>query len=173
MPTICELQIQAKKNGLKGYSKMKKSELEAFVKNGESKPRKANKPTNVRQNVTNVKKPLLIKMSNTDKISDSTKPPPLSNKKLTEIYKLILSLEKTIKDNVNQAEVSKSKKLLEKMKIAFRYVRKKFMDKISNASKSVLLEMSNDIIKEINATKDEDELKILGGQLSEIKKIVN
>ena len=171
MPTICELQIQAKKNGLKGYSKMKKSELEAFVKNGESKPRKANKP----KNVTNVsrQKPLLIKMSNTDKISDSTKPPPLSNKKLTEIYKLILSLEKTIKDNVNQAEVSKSKKLLEKMKIAFRYVRKKFMDKISNASKSVLLEMSNDIIKEINATKDEDELKILGGQLSEIKKIVN
>tara|TARA_B100000965_G_C19585128_1_gene755365 strand:+ start:1609 stop:2118 length:510 start_codon:yes stop_codon:yes gene_type:complete len=169
MPTICELQIQAKKKGLKGYSKMKKSELEAFVKNGESKPRKANKPTF--KNVTS-QKPLLIKMSSSNNAS-SNAPPPLSNKKLTEIYKIILSLEKTIKDNVNQAEVSKSKKILEKMKIAFRFVRKKFMDKISNASKSVLLEMSNDIIKQINATKDEDELKILGGQLSEIKKIVN
>jgi hypothetical protein len=40
MPTICELQIEAKKKGLKGYSKLKKSALERFVKEGKSAPKK-------------------------------------------------------------------------------------------------------------------------------------
>ena len=40
MPTVCELQIEAKKKGLKGYSKLKKSALERFVKEGKSAPKK-------------------------------------------------------------------------------------------------------------------------------------
>ncbi len=39
MPTICELQIEAKKKGLKGYSGLRKSELENLVKTG-AKPAK-------------------------------------------------------------------------------------------------------------------------------------
>jgi len=40
MPTICELQIEAKKRGLRGYSKLKKAELEALVNKKESSPPK-------------------------------------------------------------------------------------------------------------------------------------
>jgi hypothetical protein len=34
MPTICELQIEAKKKGIKGYSGLNKSQLEELVKTG-------------------------------------------------------------------------------------------------------------------------------------------
>lgn len=40
MPTVCELQIEAKKRGLRGYSKLKKSELEALVNKKASSPPK-------------------------------------------------------------------------------------------------------------------------------------
>lgn len=43
MPTICELQIEAKKKGLKGYSGLKKSQLENLIKTG-AKPAKPAKP---------------------------------------------------------------------------------------------------------------------------------
>ena len=31
MPTVCELKIEAKKQGLKGYSKLNKSQLQALI----------------------------------------------------------------------------------------------------------------------------------------------
>lgn len=40
MPTVCELQIEAKKRGLRGYSKLKKSELEALLNKKASSPPK-------------------------------------------------------------------------------------------------------------------------------------
>jgi len=35
MVTVCELQIEAKRKGIKGYSKLKKAQLEELVKSGE------------------------------------------------------------------------------------------------------------------------------------------
>tara|TARA_A100001015_G_scaffold314782_1_gene425014 strand:+ start:304 stop:675 length:372 start_codon:yes stop_codon:yes gene_type:complete len=52
MPTVCELQIEAKKKGLKGYSKLKKSDLERFVKEGKSaskkEPKKKEEPKRIK-----------------------------------------------------------------------------------------------------------------------------
>ena len=36
MPTVCELQVEAKKLGLKGYSKMRKAQLETMVNKAKS-----------------------------------------------------------------------------------------------------------------------------------------
>ena len=48
MPTVCELKIQAKAKGLKGYSKMKKADLEKLV-GGASKPRPVQGPRNLKK----------------------------------------------------------------------------------------------------------------------------
>ena len=47
MPTICELQIEAKKKGLKGYSGLRKSQLENLIKTGAkpAKPAKKEPPS--------------------------------------------------------------------------------------------------------------------------------
>ena len=43
MPTVCELKIEAKNKGLKGYSKMNKSQLQALI-NGSRPPPRSNRP---------------------------------------------------------------------------------------------------------------------------------
>jgi len=43
MPTVCELKIQAKAKGLRGYSKLKKADLEKLV-GGKSSPKKEASP---------------------------------------------------------------------------------------------------------------------------------
>lgn len=53
MPTICELQIEAKKRGLRGYSKLKKAQLEALLNGKPSSVKKA--PTPVKKAPTPVK----------------------------------------------------------------------------------------------------------------------
>jgi len=54
MPTICELKIEAKKKGLKGYSKLNKSELEKMI-NGNTKTTPAPAPAVVKKRPKKIK----------------------------------------------------------------------------------------------------------------------
>jgi len=165
MPTICELQIELKKLGVKGYSGKKKAQLEQMLNKAKNKedpkkeePKKALK----------MKK---LKVVEVDKPAPS-KAPPLSNNSLESLYKKVKSLEKRLKDNVNPNEKKVTESTLEKYKIAFRYVRKEFIDKIKNMKKDELKKLYKKLLNELDKLKDEDEKTILAGQVAEINKLL-
>tara|TARA_E500000318_G_scaffold101743_3_gene105476 strand:- start:1691 stop:1948 length:258 start_codon:yes stop_codon:yes gene_type:complete len=83
-----------------------------------------------------------------------------------------LNLKKTINDNVNSAEAKQSEKVLEKVKIAYRYNKAQFMDKINKSTKTELRKMLKSLETKYKKTKDADEMLILGGQIAEINKLI-
>ena len=174
MPTVCEIKIELKKQGIKGVTGKNKAELEALLKSGKSdvKP-KEKKPDKKPEPKKEPKKPEPKRLEfkkEPEKAPD--KAPILSNKSMPELYVKILSLEKRLKDNINSNEKQVTEKTLEKYKTAYRYNRKKFMDSIKNMSKTELKKLVKKIDKELNKTDNKDEQTILQGQMSEINKLI-
>ena len=180
MPTICELQIELKKLGVKGYSGKKKAELEQMLnkaKKGEQpkkeepkkeEPKKEEPKKEEPKSKPKVKK---LKVVEVDKPVPS-KAPPLSNNSLENLYKKVRSLEKRLKDNVNPNEKKVTETTLEKYKVAFRYVRKEFLDKIKDMKKDELKKLYKKLLKDIENVKDDDERTIIGGKIAEINKLL-
>jgi len=175
MPTICELQIELKKLGVKGYSGKKKAQLEQMLNKAKNKedpkkeePKKEEPKKEEPKKVPKMKK---LKVVEVDKPVPS-KAPPLSNNSLESLYKKVKSLEKRLKDNVNPNEKKVTETTLEKYKVAFRYVRKEFMDKIKNMKKDELKKLYKKLLNEFDKLKDEDEKTILAGQVAEINKLI-
>lgn len=176
MPTICELQIELKKLGVKGYSGKKKAQLEQMLNNAKNKeepkkeePKKAEpKP---KADPKPKSEPKRLKVVEVDKPVPS-KAPPLANNSLESLYKKVKSLEKRLKDNINPNEKKVTENTLEKYKVAFRYVRKEFMDKIKDMKKDELKKLYKKLDKEYDKLKDEDEITILEGKIAEIKKLI-
>ena len=188
MPTVCELVIELKKKNIKGYSGKKKAELEEMLNSGKSAPKKQSKKQpkkkddtpswllkaekTLKQKKEEPKKPLLLKFKEEDKPLP-TKKPPLANKPLHEIYVMILSLEKKIKDNVNVNEKHNTEVSLEKYKTAYRYIRTKFMSSIATMSTTDLNKLKKSfIVKLTNITNDNEKL-IINQQIGEIDKYLN
>ncbi len=170
MPTICELQIELKKLGVKGYSGKKKAQLEQMLNKAKNKedPKKEEPKKEEPKKVPKIKK---LKVVEVDKPAPS-KAQPLSNNSLESLYKKVKSLEKRLKDNVNPNEKKVTETTLEKYKVAFRYVRKEFMDKIKNMKKDELKKLYKKLLNELDKLKDEDEKTILAGQVAEINKLL-
>ena len=62
MPTKCELIVEAKKKGIKGYSKLTKSELEKLIgMPAEERPSKKRKPKSTKRVLTEKQKAALAK----------------------------------------------------------------------------------------------------------------
>ena len=195
MPTtVCELIIELKKKNIKGYSGKKKAELQAMLDTGKSAPKKQSKKTEPKkqtkkddtpswllkaEKTLNPKKeevkktPLLLKLKEQDDKPLPSKKPPLANKPLHEIYVLILSLEKKIKDNINDNEKKNTEVTLEKYKTAYRYIRTKFMSSIATMSTKDLNKLKKSfIVKLSNITNDNARL-IINQQIGEINKYLN
>ncbi len=99
MPTICELQIEAKKKGLKGYSKLKKSALERFVKEGKSAPKKEPKKKETKKKEEpkrlTFKPPQAKKDENQEKIENLSKN---SISKLKKMLDIAIKNKKAVSD---------------------------------------------------------------------------
>ena len=169
MPTVCELVIELKKKNIKGYSGKKKAELEELLKSGKSPPKKkqSKKEEPKKQEV---KTPLLLKLKEEEDKPLPSKKPPLSNKPLHEIYILILSLEKKIKDNINDNEKKNTINTLEKYKTAYRYNRTKFMSSIATMSTKDLNKLKKSFIVKLSNITDDNEKLIINQQIGEIEK---
>jgi len=196
MPTVCELVIELKKKGIKGYSNKKKAELEELLKSGKSPPKKkqevkkqtkktepkkddtpswllkAEKTLNPKKEEVK-KKPLLLKLKEEEDKPLPSKKPPLANKPLHEIYILILSLEKKIKDNINDNEKKNTQATLEKYKTAYRYNRTKFMSSIATMSTKDLNKLKKSFIVKLSNITDDNEKLIINQQIGEINKYLN
>jgi len=175
MPTVCEIIIELKKKGIKNYSGKKKAELEELLKSGNSAPKKKQskktEPKKEEPKKQEVKKtPLLLKLKEEQDKPIPTKPPPLSNKPLHEIYILILSLEKKIKDNINDNEKKNTQATLEKYKTAYRYNRTKFMSSIATMSTKDLNKLKKSFILKLSNITDDNEKLIINQQIGEIEK---
>ena len=74
MVTVCELQIEAKKKGIKGYSGLKKAQLEQLVKTGKKEVEKPKKE--VEKPKKQVKKPkkLVVVEKPTEEVKKPKKP---------------------------------------------------------------------------------------------------
>ena len=84
-----------------------------------------------------------------------------------------VNLVRTLKDNNNSAEVKRNKAMLNKVKIAYRYNREQFINKINKLRKGSLIEMKNRLIKQRNDNAgDKDAIKIIEGQIAEIDKLL-
>lgn len=164
MPTICELQIELKKLGVRGYSGKKKAQLEDMLNKAKSKKPEA------KQEPKQAKPVALLGMKTEQAIPDTA--PPLANKSLIELYKKIQSLQKRLEDNVNPNEKKQTENTLDKYKIAFRYNRKKFMDSLKKMNKTELRRMRDKLQKQLLKTRDNDEELILRGQIAEIGKLI-
>ena len=169
MPSVCEIKIELKKQGIKGLTGKNKAELEALLKSGKSDVKPKEKKPDKKPDKKPEPKRLEFKKE-PEKAPE--KAPILSNKSMPELYVKILSLEKRLKDNINSNEKQITEKTLEKYKTAYRYNRKKFMDSIKNMSKAELQKLVKKIDGAINKTDNKDEIIILEGQISEIKKII-
>jgi len=195
MPTtVCELIIELKKKNIKGYSGKKKAELQEMLTSGKSAPKKTSPKKQskkqskkeddtpswllkaektLKQKKEEPKKPLLLKFKEEQDKPLPTKKPPLANKPLHEIYVMILSLEKKIKDNVNVNEKHNTEVSLEKYKTAYRYIRTKFMSSIATMSTTDLNKLKKSfIVKLTNITNDNEKL-IINQQIGEIDKYLN
>jgi len=164
MPTVCELQIELKRLGVRGYSGKKKAQLEDMLNKAKSK-----KPE-TKQEPKQAKPVALLGMKTEQAVPDTA--PPLANKSLIELYKKIQSLQKRLDDNVNPNEKKQTENTLDKYKIAFRYNRKKFMDSLKTMNKTELRKMRDKLQKQLLKTKDNDEELILRGQIAEIGKLI-
>jgi predicted RND superfamily exporter protein len=166
MPTICELQIELKKLGVKGYSGKKKAELEQMLNKAKNKeePKKEEPKAN-----SNVK---LLKNVEVDKPIPN-KAPPLSNNSLESLYKKIRSLEKRLKDNVNPNEKKVAEATLQKYKVAFKYVRTQFLDDIKKMKTDALRKLYRKLSNDFSKTTDEDDKTIIGGKMAEINKLLD
>ena len=176
MPTICELQIELKKLGVKGYSGKKKAELEQMLNKAKNKEEPKSEPKKAEPKKADPKpkaepKPKRLKVVEVDKPVPS-KAPPLANNSLESLYKKVRSLEKRLKDNVNPNEKKVTENTLEKYKVAFRYVRTQFLDDIKKMEKKELKKLYRKLDKEHMKLKDEDEMTILEGKIAEIKKLI-
>ena len=169
MVTVCEIIIELKKKGIKGYSGKKKAELQEMLNSGKSPPKKkqSKKEEPKKQEV---KTPLLLKLKEEQDKPLPSKKPPLSNKPLHEIYILILSLEKKIKDNINDNEKKNTINTLEKYKTAYRYIRTKFMSSIATMSTKDLNKLKKSFILKLSNITDDNERLIINQQIGEIEK---
>ena len=174
MPTtVCELIIELKKKNIKGYSGKKKAELEEMLKLGKSAPKKTSPKKQSKkeeQKKEEPKKTLLLKFKEEEDKPIPTKKPPLANKPLHEIYVLILSLEKKIKDNINDNEKKNTQATLEKYKTAYRYNRTKFMSSIATMSTKDLNKLKKSFIVKLSNITDDNEKLIINQQIGEIEK---
>lgn len=173
MPTVCELVIELKKKGIKGYTGKKKIELQAMLdtgKSGKSTPKKKQTKKEEPKKEEVKKKPLLLKLKEEQDKPIPNKPPPLANKPLHEIYIKILSLEKKIKDNVNDNEKKNTQVTLEKYKTAYRYIRTKFMSSIATMSTKDLNKLKKSFIVKLSNITDDNERLIINQQIGEIEK---
>ena len=170
MPTVCELVIELKKKNIKGYSGKKKAELEELLKSGKSPPKKKQSKKEEPKKEEVKKTPLLLKLKEEQDKPIPTKPPLLSNKPLHEIYIKILSLEKKIKDNVNDNEKKNTINTLEKYKTAYRYIRTKFMSSIATMSTKDLNKLKKSFIVKLSNITDDNEKLIINQQIGEIEK---
>jgi hypothetical protein len=164
MPTICELQIELKRLGVRGYSGKKKAQLEQMLNKAKSK-----KPEEPKQEPKQEPKPVaLLGMKTEQAVPDTA--PPLANKSLIELYKKIQSLQKRLDDNINPNEKKQTENTLDKYKIAYRYNRKKFMDSLKTMKKTELKKLRERLERQLLNTKDNEEELILRGQIAEIGK---
>jgi hypothetical protein len=190
MPTVCEIVIELKKKGIKNYSGKKKAELEEMLKSGNSAPKKQSKKQEPKKQTKKddtpswllkaektlnpkkeePKKPLLLKLKEEEDKPIPTKKPPLANKPLHEIYILILSLEKKIKDNINDNEKKNTITTLEKYKTAYRYIRTKFMSSIAAMSTKDLNKLKKSFILKLSNITNDNARLIINQQLGEIDK---
>ena len=160
MPTICELQIELKRLGVRGYSGKKKAQLEQMLNKAKSK--KSEEPKQEPKPVA------LLGMKTEQAVPDTA--PPLANKSLIELYKKIQSLQKRLDDNINPNEKKQTENTLDKYKIAYRYNRKKFMDSLKTMKKTELKKLRERLERQLLNTKDNEEELILRGQIAEIGK---
>ena len=177
MPTVCELVIELKKKGIKGYTGKKKAELQAMLdtgKSGKTEPKKTSpkkeEPKKTPPKKEEPKKPLLLKFKEEEDKPLPSKPPPLANKPLHEIYVKILSLEKKIKDNINENEKKNTEVTLEKYKTAYRYIRMKFMSSIATMSTKDLNKLKKSLIVKLTNITNDNERLIINQQIGEINK---
>ena len=116
MVTVCELQIEAKKKGIKGYSGLKKAQLEQLVKTGKKEVEKPKKE--VEKPKKQVKKPkkLVVVEKPTEEVKKPKKP-------VKKAKKLVISEEPkkepikllTYKEDNKQLYKDKSYKYLKKL----------------------------------------------------------
>jgi len=173
MPTVCELVIELKKKGIKGYTGKKKAELQEMLTSGKTSPKKTSPKKQSKKEEPKKqepKKPLLLKFKEEEDKPLPTKKPPLANKPLHEIYVMILSLEKKIKDNVNVNEKHNTEVSLEKYKTAYRYIRTKFMSSIATMSTTDLNKLKKSLIAKLTNITNDNEKLIINQQIGEIEK---
>ena len=115
MVTVCELQIEAKKKGIKGYSKLKKAQLEELVKTGKRTEGKS------KQTKTEVGKPMKLLLHKAD---DSD---PLYKGKsyvyLKKKYEKVTALAND--KNATKAEIERAKSKLKPIKEAMDLAKKR------------------------------------------------
>ena len=183
MPTICDIKIQLREKGIKGTTGLNKGQLMELLKTGK-KPVKLPRASATQSTVPYQGEPdvpfqekikIKVKKKKPSPVKEDFKAisaVPLSNKSLVELYKMNLSLEKIINDSVNVSEAEHSKRVLVKVRKAFKHNRAKFMEKIEKSSNAELLKMKQNLSKIYSSSKDEDEKKVIGGQIAEITKLI-
>ena len=187
MVTICDLVTELKKKGIKGYSGLKKADMQLLLDGykpftGKEKAKPAKKapaakkpaPTPAPKAKPVPKEPLKL-LKFTEKVnepSSTDKPPPLSNKPLDELYVKIVSLEKRIKDDINSNEKKVVEKSLAIYKTAYKYVKKQFIDKIKKMSKAELKKLNKALEKKYNENKNKEADVVFEDQFREINKLL-
>lgn len=153
MPTLCELKIEAKKRGLKGYSKLKKTELEAMLSTKEQKPR--DKPS--KKTKLNIKRPDNLKQFKVQEIPKFKKKETPKKKKLNIVAPLAktfdefldlqfeevddmlsgitdFTIEKLVRGGAKQNTEAQMLKLFERgSRVAFRDLKSLFKEAKKNA----------------------------------------
>ena len=162
MATVCELQIAFKKKGIKGYSGLKKDELMKMLDSGkkpETKKQEVKKePVKKKEAVKKqevkkepVKKQEPVKKNEAKKEEET---PKFGNKPIEQLYKIIESLKKQIKDGANKIESARSVKFLDIYKTAYDFAIKKMKEDIKPKGKKTLKSMINKIVKNRAETDD-------------------
>ena len=114
MPTICELKVAIKEKGLKGITGLNKGDLEILLKTGKAPIKKTPKikqeePVKEVKKEEPVKEAKKVKVKKGEMVGEIKEEiPKFGNKPPEELYKIIKSLKKQIKDEKtrqNQREV--------------------------------------------------------------------
>ena len=169
MPTICELKIAIKEKGLKGITGLNKGDLEILLKTGKAPIKKTPKikqeePVKEVKKEEPVKEAKKVKVKKGEMVGEIKEEiPKFGNKPPEELYKIIKSLKKQIKDEKNKAESERSVKFLKLYEKGYDYALKNYKKELTNKSKSSLKRMINAIVKRrANTDENKDVVEGLG-----------
>jgi len=169
MPTICELKIAIKEKGLKGITGLNKNDLEILLKTGKAPIKKTPKikqeePVKEVKKEEPVKEAKKVKVKKGEMVGEIKEEiPKFGNKPPEELYKIIKSLKKQIKDEKNKAESERSVTFLKLYEKGYDYALKTYKKELTNKSKSSLKRMINAIVKRrANTDENKDVVEGLG-----------